>query len=1246
MGDPPLEEQGESPHRVALKASIFYVVFLLWSSGFSHVGVAGQNHTFTECFDMAVEQIADARCPETSPERKECLSYLLSTSILPCFKHAGNSEAIHVLVSDVGSDLVAGLLQRAVDFSAITGHEVIVHGVSEEEMLQQMDDQLSSEDLFYSGWILPHIFVPKLSEQGALLDVTTNVTENQGLDWEDVVQYFQDYGAKYLDKIMAIPMDGNMMILYYRKDLFVSNNLKLPTTWEQVLEMAERFNGTDMNDDGVKDFGICLDRRAGVEEFWIKSLMAPYLQSEGTGQGMLLDPNGLRPLVNNIAMAWVLELYTQLLKFSPPSSRDGDFDLNYEYFTSGRCLMTLHSGKIFKKSCGTEFAKNIGLGVLPGSWYVYDRSIKDVSRCTERLCPHGRKDTDGNIVNYAPYSAMGGLVGAVNRLSSKNSREVMLAFLSFVASRAVSFEMVVTTDTLDPYRWSQLHVERWSQRGWDYDCSLQYINVISRMFVSKNVVSEPALPHSLGIGKILEDGVESFMKAPAAAAEESMAEMESLINSAITQFGREDILQAYRRSLHLPYNPVERKSSSSRYSLRVTVMGVVILLAILMLVAMWFLYMSTLRKFSRHGHGNVAAPGAGLETSLVVTDIQDSTAFWETLDADVMDRALHLHNECIRRVLRDNKGYESATEGDSFIMAFHSARDAITFCIEAQLELLKVDWPEEIIESEFSRTVRRDSSKATLQDICEAVAEGDTYENKAKAAEEQTGPATKPPLLMNVDTPVDEVPGLVWVGNPAFDESLASDPLSATGSTTPPSSIDAESTYEEDDDGRRLSEIVTTVPGIASGGDDFWGLQTPQYSEFQIPARPVGGGIPETAGGDGSKSLGLMQEGQKDPSLALQSSKFLTMPRFGKTKETQRTEDNSYLYRQIDVWLNRGLRVRIGVHTGVENADDIEVNDASGRTMYTGQSMSMAKAVSDTAHGGQVVVSESTYKALPLEQLTQVNVLHCGEHLVANDLPSLQLYEFISSQLIERVLHTPPVRTLDCLAKGWSDAPTGEVSLAFTFVVGAEVLSQWNKKIFKLSLQIFEDVGKGLLDEFSGYQVEVADGLFLTSFPDAISAIAWSVKLHEEVSLAKWPTPLLNHELCEEFTVTEMTAGGDLLMRTTRGLRLKTGIARGDAKACPHATTGQMAYRGRVINRAARLAKFAIAGQVLCSSTGVNEPIEIFNMFMEHAKNDDNPYAQRSKRQNFLDTKHLFNGDVVEGSGSSEADSSDDSDVF
>lgn len=69
------------------------------------------------------------------------------------------------------------------------------------------------------------------------------------------------------------------------------------------------------------------------------------------------------------------------------------------------------------------------------------------------------------------------------------------------------------------------------------------------------------------------------------------------------------------------------------------------------------------RRRRLHGGGVHAPPGASPLTTLLLTDIQNSTLLWETLPAEVMDAAICCHHKVFRSLMAAHNAYESATEG-------------------------------------------------------------------------------------------------------------------------------------------------------------------------------------------------------------------------------------------------------------------------------------------------------------------------------------------------------------------------------------------------------------------------------------------------------------------------------------------------------------------------------------------------------------------------------------------------------
>ncbi|GFR48374.1 hypothetical protein Agub_g10264 [Astrephomene gubernaculifera] len=99
-------------------------------------------------------------------------------------------------------------------------------------------------------------------------------------------------------------------------------------------------------------------------------------------------------------------------------------------------------------------------------------------------------------------------------------------------------------------------------------------------------------------------------------------------------------------------------------------------------------------------------PAPGVKVALCVTDIQDSTTLWECLPADVVAKAVDIHHRCVRRLALRHGGYESATEGDSFILAFEDVRAAVAFALDLQARLLDgAPWPKQLLRQEVCQPV-------------------------------------------------------------------------------------------------------------------------------------------------------------------------------------------------------------------------------------------------------------------------------------------------------------------------------------------------------------------------------------------------------------------------------------------------------------------------------------------------------------------------------------------------------------
>ncbi len=81
---------------------------------------------------------------------------------------------------------------------------------------------------------------------------------------------------------------------------------------------------------------------------------------------------------------------------------------------------------------------------------------------------------------------------------------------------------------------------------------------------------------------------------------------------------------------------------------------------------------------------------------LAFTDIEGSTPLWERAP-EAMEAGLGLHNAALRGLIAEYGGYEVKTEGDAFMVAFESPRDAMRWCLASQEALHDLKWPEGLL---------------------------------------------------------------------------------------------------------------------------------------------------------------------------------------------------------------------------------------------------------------------------------------------------------------------------------------------------------------------------------------------------------------------------------------------------------------------------------------------------------------------------------------------------------------------
>lgn len=194
--------------------------------------------------------------------------------------------------------------------------------------------------------------------------------------------------------------DHDAQILYYRKDIIEDPKWQaafkeemghdMPVamnTWEDVLEIAQFFNGKDWNEDGDPDDGITLHLKVGQQGFFhFLALSAPYVVIPSPGDDptqvdkyhniYFFDPDTMEPLINSPGHVKALETLIALSKAGPSAMWGWALGEAWADFLSGNAVMTFSWGDVGSLSqdpSQSVIQGKLGARGIPGTLHPYDR---------------------------------------------------------------------------------------------------------------------------------------------------------------------------------------------------------------------------------------------------------------------------------------------------------------------------------------------------------------------------------------------------------------------------------------------------------------------------------------------------------------------------------------------------------------------------------------------------------------------------------------------------------------------------------------------------------------------------------------------------------------------------------------------------------------------------------------------------------------------------------------------------------
>jgi multiple sugar transport system substrate-binding protein len=377
-------------------------------------------------------------------------------------------------------------------------------------------------------------------------DLTPLIKKDKSLHWNDVIYKFN---AEWAGKIMAMPLDGDNQLMYYRRDAIFNPQyrkrfkkefgypLRPPQTWKEALDIAKFFHGWDWGGHG-KAYGIVEAYRRGGQAYWFfVSNCVAYCTAPGEKGGLFFDYRNMKPLINDPGHVQGLKNYIEALKYGPPGMINFDSGDVRTSYAAGAAVLAIDwddtpiVGELTK---GSKARGHIGSQLLPGTYEVW-------SFVKERWIRLKKP-------NRVPWLAFGGWVGYIPKSTTKV--DAAYALLSFIASPSFSLKMVTAAGSgMNPYRYSHFRdVAAWKKVGYPEPDLNEYLKAMEQSDLSPRAVHDLRIP---GVAQFIDAAEVATSRAAArqASPQQALNEAAAAWNKVNQQKGMSKQLQLYRQSL-------------------------------------------------------------------------------------------------------------------------------------------------------------------------------------------------------------------------------------------------------------------------------------------------------------------------------------------------------------------------------------------------------------------------------------------------------------------------------------------------------------------------------------------------------------------------------------------------------------------------------------------------------------------------------------------------------------------------
>ncbi len=310
-----------------------------------------------------------AGSPEVLPTEDE-----LREAMLPSLKKLGKGKTIRILFQAGGDSDTPVRLKDFIEDEV--GMKITVDIVPPQNMHERQVMSLMSGSYEYDLIETYPTFIGEYAEAGFIENLDKWYAKyGDEIDMSDYVEASQVGFDKYKGSWYAIPYDGDVLLLYYRRDLFADAGNKAdfkaqygyelgaPETWYQVRDIAEFF---DNKYPDMKGMGFLGSKHWLSVDYWV-TIYRNYLTSKEIPyeNGLVNDYGEIE--LNKEAFVAANEMWMELLKLAPPDILSWGYAESKEAINVGRIPMTMQwASAVFRDPRQTDYWDDTTATIMPG----------------------------------------------------------------------------------------------------------------------------------------------------------------------------------------------------------------------------------------------------------------------------------------------------------------------------------------------------------------------------------------------------------------------------------------------------------------------------------------------------------------------------------------------------------------------------------------------------------------------------------------------------------------------------------------------------------------------------------------------------------------------------------------------------------------------------------------------------------------------------------------------------------------